>query len=271
MSPPPRTAPAERLLAPLRERPAVAAILCDVDGTLAPIAARPEQAQVPQRARDALAALAQRYGVVACVSGRRATTARAMVDLEALTYIGNHGLERLDPGAAEPHIDAALRPRAERVREFAAEQFTPARQRLGVTLEDKDAIWSFHYRNAADQAAARATIAEIEREARAQGLHPHRGRKVLEIRPTADVDKGTAVDSALRGGDLVRALYGGDDVTDLDAFRRLHELAEEGSLEAIVRVGVESDEGPPEIVQEADLVVRGTDGFCDVLEALAAP
>ena len=270
MSPPPRTAPAERLLAPLRERPAASAILCDVDGTLAPIAARPEQARVPRRARDVLEALARRYAVVACVTGRRATTARAMVGLDELTYIGNHGLERLDPGAAQPLVDASLRERARRVRGFAGEQFTPARERLGVTLEDKDAIWSFHYRNAADQTAARAAIAEIERAARAQGLHPHHGRKVLEIRPTADVDKGTAVDSAIAGRDLTCALYGGDDVTDLDAFRRLRELADGDSLEQIVRVGVESAEGPPEIVQEADLVVRGTDGFCDVLEALLA-
>jgi trehalose 6-phosphate phosphatase len=78
------------------------------------------------------------------------------------------------------------------------------------------------------------------------------------------------VDTALAGRDIACALYGGDDLTDLDAFRRLRELAVAGALEAVVRVGVDSDEGPPEIVREADLVVPGTDGFCDVLEALAA-
>src|SRR5687768_17091554 len=261
MTPPPRTAPAERLLAPLRARPEASAVLCDIDGTLAPIASRPEAAVVPDRARAALAQLAQRYGLVACVTWRRAAEGRAMVGLDALTYIGNHGLERLDPGAGEPQLDPAIRAQADRVLDFATEQYTPAREARGVTLEDKDAIWSFHYRNAPDEAAARASLEDVARAAKAAGLYPHWGRKVLEVRPTADVDKGTAVAAALNGRGLAYALYGGDDVTDLDAFRRLRDLVDSGSLEGAVRVGVESDEGPREIVEEADLVVAGTDGF----------
>lgn len=63
-------------------------------------------------------------------------------------------------------------------------------------------------------------------------------------------------------------MFLGDDTTDLDAFRELEKLREEGTLEEILRVGVKSDEGPPEIVSEADIVVDGVDGVGDVLRAL---
>src|SRR6185503_1589928 len=219
MTPPPRTAMAEHLLAPLRDQPQRSAILCDVDGTLAPIVSRPEDAAVPARTRQVLAELARRYGLVACVSGRRAAEARRMVGVESVTYYGNHGLERLDPGAREPQLDPALRPRAQRVQQFAREHYTDELARLGVTLEDKDAIWSFHYRGAADEQAARAALERVASAAADEALHPHWGRKVLEIRPTDAVDKGTAVQAALAGRDLGFALFGGDDATDVDAFR----------------------------------------------------
>jgi trehalose 6-phosphate phosphatase len=94
---------------------------------------------------------------------------------------------------------------------------------------------------------------------------------VLEIRPTAAVDKGTAVAAALAGTQATTALYGGDDVTDLDAFRRLRELEDDGALELSVCVGVSSPEGPPEIVAEADLTVAGPDEFRALLAQLAKP
>ena len=75
-------------------------------------------------------------------------------------------------------------------------------------------------------------------------------------------DKGTAIASFLRDSDVDVALYVGDDVTDLDAFRSLTELVEEGVLSRAIRVGVASDEGPPEIVREADVVVDGSRRGC---------
>jgi trehalose 6-phosphate phosphatase len=265
MIPLPQTAPPERLLAPLRESPQRTAVLCDVDGTLAPIAAAPDQAAVPDAARAVLEALARRYAVVGCVSGRRATEARAMVGLDSLTYIGNHGLERLAPGAAEADMDPAIRPLADRVREFATAHLTAELEDLRVALEDKYAIWSFHYRQARDEAAARAALEQVASAALEQGLFPHWGRMVLEIRPTDAVDKGTAIAALLRDRALAFALYGGDDVTDLDAFRKLRSLS---GVEAVC-VGVASDEGPSAIATEADLVVDGPEGFRELLEILA--
>jgi trehalose 6-phosphate phosphatase len=92
---------------------------------------------------------------------------------------------------------------------------------------------------------------------------------VLEIRPPVPISKANAVDELIGGrADLRAALFGGDDSTDLDAFDALDALVENGTLQTAVRVGVESDEGPAEIVERADLVVPGTAGFLAVLAAL---
>ncbi len=85
-------------LEPLRADPARTAILTDVDGTLAPIVARPEQAAVPARATTLLEELSQRFGLVGCVSGRQALEARRLVGVDGIAYAGNHGLELLLPG-----------------------------------------------------------------------------------------------------------------------------------------------------------------------------
>ncbi len=87
-----------RLLAPLRADPSRTAILTDVDGTLAPIVERPEQAAVPEAAPSALAELSERFGLVGCISGRRAKEARRLVGVDGIAYAGNHGLELLLPG-----------------------------------------------------------------------------------------------------------------------------------------------------------------------------
>ncbi len=139
-----------------------------------------------------------------------------------------------------------------------------------MRLEDKDAIWAFHWRGATDPDGARALLEQIAAAAREAGLIPHWGRKVLEIRPTATVDKGTAVAAALAGAQISAALYGGDDTTDLDAFRRLRELQAEGTLELGVCVGVASPEGPAEIATEADLVVDDPDELRELLAQLAS-
>ena len=81
-------------------------------------------------------------------------------------------------------------------------------------------------------------------------------------------DKGKGIRALLRGADVSAALYAGDDATDLDAFRALGELAEEGRLQTAVRVGVRSDEGPAEIDDESDVTVEGPGGVRRLLDAL---
>jgi trehalose 6-phosphate phosphatase len=257
-------------LAPLREDRAHAAILFDLDGTLAPIVQQPSDAVVPEPTRQLLIEIARRYGVVACVTGRRASEARAMVSIGTITYLGSHGAELLRAGWTEAVLDPTLAEWARRIHEFGREHDTQELHRQRVRLEDKGAIVAFHWRGAPDEQAARAAVDAIAAEAENEGLRAHWGRKVLEVRPPVKIDKGAGIASVLRDTDVETALYAGDDVTDLDAFRMLRELVEEGRLSYAVRVGVSSDEGPDEITREADIVVDGTDGMRELLKLLAA-
>jgi len=255
---------------PLRADPARTAILSDLDGTLAPIVARPEQTAIPDRARGALAALAERYGLVGIVSGRRALDARRIVGIDGLAYAGNHGFELLEPGAAEPNPEPELEGHEDDARAFVAELDRGELDELEIRVEDKGAIMALHWRGAADEAAAEWRAGELAAEIERRGLTPHRGRMVLEVRPGIPVDKGRAVARLLEGDGLRAAMYGGDDRTDLDAFRGLRQLGEEGALAAVLCVGVLSAEAPEGLGEASDLAVAGTEGYVELLETLAA-
>jgi trehalose 6-phosphate phosphatase len=234
----------ERLLAQLAEQPRETAILLDVDGTLSPIVPRPDDAVVPDETRGLLERLVDRYTLVACISGRPGEDVAELVGVDGVVYVGEHGLE-LDPRAAEwaPLIAA-----------FADSVEWPAeRKRLTV---------SFHFRTAEDEQAALDELHEVADRATAEGLRPRWGRKVLEVRPPLDADKGTAIRALLDERGLRRALYAGDDTTDLDAFRGLD------GLELAVRVAVVSDEGPNELGTTADVVVGGPEALADLLRRL---
>ena len=234
----------EALLARLAEAPADAAILLDVDGTLAPIVARPELARVPEETRAEVRRLADKYRLVACISGRPGADAARLVGVDGVEYVGVHGLE-LEPEAERWRVRLAA---------FTADVDWP--------VEDKGLSVSFHYRDAGDEEQARVKLELVAARAEEQGLDARFGRKVLEVRPPVKADKGTAVRYLLTSAGLRRALYAGDDTTDLDAFDGLD------GLELAVRVAVASKEGPRELVDRADLVVEGPARLLDVLRLL---
>jgi trehalose 6-phosphate phosphatase len=237
--------PVGTLLERLADDPPAAALLLDVDGTLAPIVPRPELAAVPPETRVELERLSRSYGLVACVSGRTASDAERVVGVGGIRYVGEHGLE-LHPEAAAWH---------DRLTAFAATAGWPVEQGKRFTL-------SFHYRGAADEEAAELLLRGVAERALEDGLRPRWGRKVLEVRPPIDADKGTAVRTLLDEAGLDRALYAGDDATDLDAFRGLD------GLEVAVRVAVVSTEAPTDLGQAADLLFGSPAELLDLLRAL---
>lgn len=256
-------------LARLRDEPARAAILTDVDGTLAPIVPRPEQAAVAARASELLARLSDRYRLVGCISGRRAEEARRLVGVETIAYAGNHGLELLLPGEQAPRFDPALQGHEEDAAGFIAALGAGALAGTGLRLEDKGPIQALHWRGAEDEPRAEAHAREIAAAAEPGGLALRWGRKVLELRPPGGGGKDAAVGALLAGAEIAAAAYAGDDRTDLDAFRRLRELRAGGELEAAVCVGVISAEAPAALAGESDLQVDGPAGWLTLLEALA--
>jgi trehalose 6-phosphate phosphatase len=237
-------------IAQLRARPQRAALLLDVDGTLAPIVERPEEARVPEETRAELRRLAGRYALVACVTGRPEDVARAFVGVDGLEIVGEHGLG-LDPASAEW---------AGRIHAWADGIEWPVdrkeRKRFAVT---------FHFRGHPQPDEAVAALRLVAEDAVARGFQPRWGRKVLEVVPPVTADKGTAVRALLAPRPEVRAaLFAGDDTTDLDGFRG---LAEAG-LELTVRVAVLGDETPPGLREAADVAVHGTAGFLELLRLL---
>ena len=219
-------------------------MLLDVDGTLAPIVARPELASVPEETREQVRRLAGRYALVAAVSGRAGSEAARLVGVDGVVYVGVHGLEL---AAEAEDWREALRP-------FASERWP--------WLEDKGLTVAFHWREATDEDEARRELEAIAARAATAGLEARWGRKVLELRPPVEADKGTAVHALLADRGLGRALYAGDDTTDLDAFRGLD------GLEVALRVAVASPEGPRELREAADLVVQSPGALLELLRTL---
>src|SRR5262249_20174305 len=146
------------LLSALIEDPHHSAILLDVDGTLAPIVRHSDDAMIPAPTRSLLSAIAKRYAVVACVSGRRAADTRRIVSIGSIAYIGNHGGEVLPASGTEVKIDPELRAWTRRIRDFTRAHDTPELRRLRVRLEDKGPITAFHWRGAPNETEAEMAV-----------------------------------------------------------------------------------------------------------------
>jgi trehalose 6-phosphate phosphatase len=260
---------AERLR-PITSDPAHGAVLCDIDGTLAPIVERPSEARVPEDVSRLLGTMRRRYACVACVSGRPALEARRLVGEPAISYAGLHGAELLLPDQEKPRMDALFKSWQPAVQDFTATHKRDL-QRLGIQFEDKGPIVALHWRGLTDEEAVLAQLRGVAAEAKDDGLSTRWGRKVLEVWPPVLIGKGQAVCELIGASQARTALYGGDDATDLDAFSALETLVADGRLETAVRVGVHSRESPRDIITRADIVVEGVVGFKRVLERLAKP
>jgi trehalose-phosphatase len=232
-------------LAQIAAEPGLAALFLDIDGVLAPIVERPEDARVPEETRKELRRLGEHYGLVACVTGRPTEVAREIVGVDGLTYVGEHGLE-LAPEAKQW---------AESIHGFATE--VP-----WIDVEVKPLSVAFHYRTAPDAELAREELEGVAAAALDLGFRARWGRMVLEVLPPVDASKGTAVRHLLEETGLRRALYAGDDTTDLDGFAALD------GLETAVRIAVVSPEGPTALGERADVIVGSTEVFRELLQQL---
>ena len=221
------------MIAALPLQPAVAlrlggtplSVLLDIDGTLAPIAPRPDQAKVPAdtcKALEDLISIPDAH--VAIVTGRSVHDARRIVPLAGLGVIGNHGFEVLGESGEVISEPAAIM-YLDVVRRAAAMLSSMPREVQGVVLEDKQWTLSVHYRLAA-RPVIPAITQRVESVAKELGLRVTRGKEVLELRPPLEVNKGTAAVlwvKRLGFSPSASVLYIGDDRTDEDAFRELRE------------------------------------------------
>ena len=261
-------APLSRALA-LAQRALAAApagLLTDFDGTLSPIVHDPFMAGLVDGAGGALEALSQRLAVVAIVTGRMPQDARRLIGVPGVLIAGNHGTEWLEPDASE----ATVAPRAEEIGSALATALDRVPAMPGVVVDHKGVSASVHYRQAPDPDAARAAILTALGDLEPLGLRLGLGRMIVEIRPLALGDKGTATRAIVQRFGLRGALVMGDDTTDLDMFRAAATLRADGRLSAaIIAVGGSDHEAPAEVTAAADAVLDTPAEAAELLERLS--
>lgn len=207
------------------------AIFLDYDGTLTPIVSRPDQAVIPPETQEVVRRLATRYPTTV-VSGRGRDDVARLVGVDGLNYAGSHGY---DIEAASTEGDEGSEP----IRHEVAAEVLPLIEELtnhlegeladveGTVVEPKRFTVAVHYRMVAEGEVGRVEEAVTEAVAGHPELRVADGKKVFEIRPDLDWDKGKAIlwlrEALGLDGDEVMPLYVGDDTTDEDAFRILGE------------------------------------------------
>ena len=258
-------------LAAYAAAPRAGALLCDIDGTISPIVAYPGDAAVSQPFREVLAALTERLGLVAFVTGRSLEDGRRMIPLEGAAYVGTHGLESTAPDGrilteplAERYIAAVQEVAAAAARDLDCDA-------LGVVLENKRIVLAVHYRLAADAARTRHEIlTRVVEPARSRGLAISTGHFLFEVRPPLPFTKGTATRRLLAGGDYLAGLFCGDDLTDVTGFKTLRDWAARDARRAACAVAAVTAETPRPVIEEADVLVRATPGVYEALKRLLA-
>jgi len=244
------------LLAPFRAEPEASGVFSDFDGTLAPIVDDPAAARPLAGVVDVLARLARRYGRVGVISGRPAAFLGQYLGGRGLFLSGLYGLELVDDDGEVRAIEEAEPWRA------VIEKVVAAADAARMEVERKGLAVTVHYRT--DRSREEAVRGWVEEQVAATDLAVHPARMSYELRPPIKLDKGTVLARAAEGRRQVCFL--GDDVGDLSAFDALDRLAAEGVT--VVKVGVESEEAPPELLDRADLTVKGPEGSLSVLRAL---
>jgi trehalose 6-phosphate phosphatase len=205
------------------------ALLCDYDGTLAPIVTDPAVVRLSPVMHQVLMALVHHtHYQVGIVSGRNLVDLRARVDSAVLYLAGNHGLEIVGPGVAYCH------PGARRLQPQLATLAQELRQDLeeipGARVEDKGLTLTVHFRSVPERFVPLLQLQVLRRvhtALEAGELALRTGKAILEIRPHVQWGKGEAMRWILEHMRLERpatrmcTVYMGDDETDEDAFHAL--------------------------------------------------
>lgn len=242
------------------------ALFFDIDGTISKIAPSPELAVVDPRCKAALDELALNVGLLAFVSGRSAGDAAALVGIPQAIYAGAHGLDRWESGRYSVHPDAAA---AASTMQLAVERIRMQLTLPGIVIEDKGVSFAVHYRETQDPDDARVLVLQAATAVASElPVLVMEGRRVVELKPLLELNKGTAVVGLLNEQPLQGALYVGDDVTDMAAMYRLRQWSEETGVWA-ASVAVLSDETPAGLLDAADYWVQGVDGVAMFLTWLA--
>jgi trehalose 6-phosphate phosphatase len=261
-------------------------VVTDFDGTLAAITLDPLATRIVPLARRALRSLAARAAQepdrlrLVVLSGRTALDVAERVRVGGVAYWGNHGLESADlprgstPARMRVTVDPDLLASAPAARRLGIEVAEALGRPDWLFVEDKGPSVAFHFRGAADPAAARqrleAAIAAARGDPPDDTLVAMDGRKVIEFRPVGAGGKGRAVERLIERERPGAVLALGDDVSDAEAFEAVREAREAGRIEGLT-VGVHgAAETPSALLQAADVVLARPLDAARLLARLAA-
>jgi trehalose-phosphatase len=241
------------------------ALFLDYDGTLTPIVERPELAIMSEETRATVKALAE-HCTVAIISGRDRRDVERLVNLDALFYAGSHGFDIAGPHGwhTEHEPAAAYVPVIDRAETALREALASVK---GAILERKKYSVAVHYRLVADGDVNTVQKAINVALSHQPELRKMDGKKVYDLQPRIDWDKGKAVLWLLQALDLLHGtvlpIYVGDDITDEDAFKVLHDLGigvvvGENSRPTTARYALKNPDEVHSFLQRLISLLRGT-------------
>ncbi len=227
------------------------AVFLDYDGTLTPIVEDPADATLSAETRAVIEDLRDRVPV-AVVSGRDLDDVAAMVGIDGIWYAGSHGFDLRAPDGSRHEKGRAFLDSLDAAEAGLTDTLAAVE---GARLERKRFALAVHYRQVADDDVDAVETAVRQEVAGHEDLRLTGGKKIFELRPDVDWDKGRALEFLAEvlglDPDTTAPIYVGDDVTDEDGFAALH-----GALRGIgVVVRGEDDDRPT----RADLALRDTD------------
>lgn len=242
-----------------------AGLFSDFDGVLSEIAPTPDGAVAYPGAAAALATISDHVDAAGIITGRAVDDVASRIDISTMFVVGNHGLEWSEQGRRHDHEAgiAAI--------EAVANTLEQTKSRLAAQTDVAQMIWenkrlsgTIHFRNVDDPAETeRLLLPIVQPLAEENGLRCTTGKMIVELRPLAQVTKGTALAELVEKNNLESAVFIGDDVTDVDGFRALHALRAQGRH--TLAIGVVTPDSHPDIAAHSDVMVGSVKEIVDVL------
>lgn len=246
----------------LAKVPAASGLVLDFDGVLSPIIDDPAASELPGRVAESLTQLAGAMGLLAVISGRTAEFLEERIRVPGVQLLGSYGIEQVQDGVRR------VSPAAQKWLIRVSEAGSALRDILGavpgVLVEEKSVSVAVHWRQAPDRATAADEVHRATSLIAADtGLRLELGKLTEELLPPISVDKGSALAALLGARHLAEVAYAGDDVGDIIALRAIREAR---GYALVVDHGHETN---PLLLELADQIYAGTDGFAAWLEGLA--
>ncbi len=229
-------------------------LITDIDGTIAPTIPNLLQAQITETNQNYLSILSKKVALVAVVSGRQSREVRDLVNTDGVVCVGHYGMEywKYDKAVLHPDTERYIPAIRALVKELES-----LKSIEGIIIQDKWATVSIIYRQSPDkQSAKKAILNLLKNSSYSKDLLILEEKMVIGIVPPVNIDKGTALNSLISQYHLSSAIFLGDDIADVPAFRTIRIARENTNFDGLA-ILVKSKETHEDILGEADFTLDG--------------